>query len=87
MRTNRRVRGSRGKGRGVRSAFGGYPTPIFVSSRVWIGIVVVGFVLLALLLYAAPTVPAVALGGVTLAIVLSFPVRALSHILPRGLAL
>jgi len=83
MRANRRVRRPRGK----KSEAGGYLTPIFVSSRVWIGILVVGVGLLALLLYAAPTVPAVALGGVALAIVLSFPVRALSHFMPRGLAI
>ena len=77
----------RGKGQEGKSASGGHMTPILVSSRVWIGIVVVGFALFALLLYAAPTVPAVALGGVALAIVLSFPVRALSHIMPRGLAI
>ena len=89
MRANRRVRrpGPRDKGREVKSASGGYLTPIFVSTRVWIGIVVMGVVLLALLLYTAPTVPAVALGGVALAIVLSFPVRALSHFMPRGLAI
>jgi len=83
MRANRRVRRPRGK----KSEAGGYLTPIFVPSRVWIGILVVGVGLLALLLYAAPTVPAVALGGVALAIVLSFPVRALSHFMPRGLAI
>jgi predicted PurR-regulated permease PerM len=89
MRANRRLRrlGPRDKGREVKSASGGYLTPIFVSTRIWIGIVVVGVVLLALLLYTAPTVPAVALGGVALAIVLSFPVRALSHFMPRGLAI
>src|SRR5215213_8716202 len=89
MRANRRVQrpGPRDKGREVKSASGGYLTPIFVSTRVWIGILVVGVGLLALLLYAAPTVPAVALGGVALAIVLSFPVRALSHFMPRGLAI
>jgi predicted PurR-regulated permease PerM len=65
----------------------GYLTPIFVSPRVSVGILVIGVALLALLLYAAPTVPAVALGGVALAIVLSFPVRALSHFMPRGLAI
>jgi predicted PurR-regulated permease PerM len=85
MRTNRRVWRPRGKGRGAKS--GGYLTPIFISSRVWVGIALVGFVLLVLLLYAAPTVPAVAVGGVTLAIVLSFPVRALSHVMPRGAAI
>src|ERR671921_2844716 len=83
MRMNRRVRRSRGK----KSEPDVYLTPIFVSSRVWIGLLVVGVGLLALLLYAAPTVPAVALGGVALAIVLSFPVRALSHFMPRGLAI
>ena len=56
-------RSSGGKGRGVKSASGGRRTPILVSPRVWIGIVVAGFALFALLLYAAPTVPAVALGG------------------------
>jgi predicted PurR-regulated permease PerM len=78
---------ARSKGLEKEAASDGRPTPIFVSSRVWIGIVVVGLGLFALLLYAAPTVPAVALGGVALAIVLSFPVRALSHFMPRGLAI
>jgi predicted PurR-regulated permease PerM len=82
-----RARRPRGKDMGKDAAGGGRPTPIFVSSRVWIGIVVVGLGLFALLLYAAPTVPIVALGGVALAIVLSFPVRALSHFMPRGLAI
>jgi len=85
--TRERARRPRGEGRKVESASGTYMTPIFVSSRVWVGIVVVGLALLVLLLYAAPTVPAVALGGVALAIVLSFPVRALSHFMPRGLAI
>ncbi len=40
-----------------------------------------------LVLYAAPTILVVALGGMALAIVLSFPVRALSHVMPRGLAI
>ncbi len=87
MRIDRWARRPRGKGRDGGSASGGYLTPIPISTRVWIGIVVVGVALFALLLYAAPTVPAVALGGVALAIVLSFPVRALSHFMPRGLAI
>jgi predicted PurR-regulated permease PerM len=87
MRKERWVRRPGGKGREGNSTSGGQMTPILVSSRVWIGAIVVGFALFALLLYAAPTVPAVALGGVALAIVLSFPVRALSHIMPRGLAI
>jgi predicted PurR-regulated permease PerM len=87
MSKERWARRPRGKGREGKSASGGYTTPILVSSRIWIGIVVAGVALFALLLYATPTVPAVALGGVALAIVLSFPVRALSHIMPRGLAI
>jgi predicted PurR-regulated permease PerM len=87
MRKERWARRPPGKGREGKSTPGGHMTPIPVSSRVWIGIVVVGIALFALLLYAAPTVPAVALGGVALAIVLSFPVRALSHFMPRGLAI
>src|SRR5215210_8404061 len=87
MRRARWVRRPRSKGRQKGSASGGYLTPILVSPRVWIGIVVVGVALFALLLYAAPTVPAVALGGVALAIVLSFPVWALSHFVPRGFAI
>jgi predicted PurR-regulated permease PerM len=87
MRKDRWARRPRGKGREKESASGGHMTPIPVPSRVWIGIVVVGVALFGLLLYAAPTVPAVALGGVALAIVLSFPVRALSHLMPRGLAI
>src|SRR5215213_9806622 len=82
-----RARRPRGKDRQKKPPYGGYLTPILASPRVWIGIVVVGVALFALLLYAAPTVPAVALGGVALAIVLSFPVRALSHFMPRGLAI
>src|SRR5215211_2750295 len=82
-----RARKPQNKDQKAKSASRGRMTPILVSPRIWIGIVVVGVVLFALLLYAAPTVPAVALGGVALAIVLSFPVRALSHIMPRGLAI
>jgi len=77
----------KGEDRVGEPAAAGRPTPIFVSSRVLIVAVAVGLGLLTLLLYAAPTVPAVALGGIALAIVLSFPVRALSHFMPRGLAI
>jgi len=48
---------------------------------------VVGLVLFAVLLFSAPSIPIVALGGMGLAILLSFPVRALSRLMPRGLAI
>jgi predicted PurR-regulated permease PerM len=63
------------------------PTPIFVSPRVAGVISVVGVAALAYVLYAAPSILVVALGGTALAVVLSFPVRALSHVMPRGSAI
>jgi predicted PurR-regulated permease PerM len=50
-------------------------------------IVVAGIALLAYILYAAPSILIVALGGTALAVVLSFPVRVLSHVMPRGPAI
>ncbi|MEJ7843776.1 MAG: AI-2E family transporter [Rubrobacter sp.] len=72
---------------GAGRAAGGQPTPIYVSARVLAGIIALVVVVLALFLYAAPTVPIVAIGGMALAIVLSFPVRALSHVMPRPVAI
>lgn len=46
-----------------------------------------GLVALVVLMWAAPDVPIIALGGGTLALIMSFPVRALSRIMPRGLAI
>jgi predicted PurR-regulated permease PerM len=81
-------RGARSVGEeGTGPPAGGQPTPIYVSARVLAGIVALAVAVLALFLYAAPTVPIVALGGMALAIVLSFPVRALSHAMPRPLAI
>jgi predicted PurR-regulated permease PerM len=63
------------------------PTPIFVPPRVMAFIVVFGIAALAYVLYAAPSILIIALGGTVLAIVLSFPVRALSRVMPRGMAI
>ncbi len=65
----------------------GSPTPIFVSRRALLVLGVVGMALLAFVLYAAPVVPTVAFGGITLALILSYPVGAMSRIMPRGLAI
>lgn len=78
---------SGGGKRPAEHAAGGQPTPIYVSARVLAGIVALVLAVLALFLYAAPTVPIVALGGMALAIVLSFPVRALSRVMPRPVAI
>jgi predicted PurR-regulated permease PerM len=50
-------------------------------------LVVLGLVILALIMWFSPTVPVVLLGGFAVALVLSFPVRWLSHIMPRWLAM
>jgi predicted PurR-regulated permease PerM len=63
------------------------PTPIRISKRTRTVLLVLGFVALALIMWYAPTVPVVLLGGFALAMALSFPVRWLSHLLPRGLAI
>ena len=63
------------------------PTPIRISKRTRTVLVVLGGLLLVLLMWFAPTVPVVLLGGFALAMALSFPVRWLSHLMPRGLAI
>src|SRR5918999_4972822 len=63
------------------------PTPIFVPPRVMAIIVVLGIAALAYVLYAAPSILIIALGGTALAILLSYPVRALSRVMPQGMAI
>ena len=63
------------------------PTPISVSKRTRTVLFVLGLVALALLIWAAPTVPVVLLGDFALAMPLSFPVRWLSRVVPRGFAI
>jgi predicted PurR-regulated permease PerM len=69
--------------RGVRAR----PTPIRISARVRNALLVLGLVALLLLMWAAPSIPVTALGGFALAMALSFPVRWLSRLMPRGLAI
>ena len=76
----------RGAGRS-RSEPARVPTPIFVSPRIMALIVALGVAALAYVLYAAPSILMVALGGVALALMLSYPVRALSRVMPRGMAI
>lgn len=63
------------------------PTPIRISKRTRTVLVVLGGLALVLLMWFAPTVPVVLLGGFAVAMALSFPVRWLSHLMPRGLAI
>ena len=63
------------------------PTPIWISSRLWVALIIGSVLLLVLAVWLAPNVLTVALGGVALALILSFPVRWLSRLMPRGLAI
>ena len=63
------------------------PTPIMVSPRMRWVLVLAGVIALIFLVRAAPSILSIVLGGFALALVLSFPVRALSHFLPRGFAI
>ena len=63
------------------------PTPIWISTRTRNLLVFGIFAALILLMWFAPSVLYIALGGFALALILSFPVRALSHLMPRWLAI
>ena len=62
-------------------------TPIWISRRTRAVLVGAGLAALLLILYLAPTLVVLTLGGAALALVLSFPVRLLSHVVPRGVAI
>ena len=70
-----------------RTGGGNAPTPIWISRRTRNVLVALGLGALLLLVYLAPTILALTLGGAALALVLSFPVRALSRVMPRSLAI
>ncbi|MBA3414184.1 MAG: AI-2E family transporter [Chloroflexia bacterium] len=63
------------------------PTPIPIERRT--RNILVGLVLLAIVLlcWFAPTLPRLVVAGAALALLLSFPVRLLSRVLPRGVAI
>lgn len=63
------------------------PTPIWISPRTRNILLLAGLGTLVLLVWAAPSVPVIALGGAALALIMSFPVRALSRIMARGWAI
>jgi predicted PurR-regulated permease PerM len=63
------------------------PTPIRISVTAWRLILLGLTALLALILWAVPIVPAVALAGFAVALVLSFPVHLFAQYVPRSLAI
>jgi predicted PurR-regulated permease PerM len=63
------------------------PTPIPISKRAGILIAILCVVAFVLVVYFAPSALYIAAGGFALALVLSFPVGALSRLMPRSLAI
>jgi predicted PurR-regulated permease PerM len=64
-----------------------HPTPIRISRRTRTVLILAVLVVLAYVVYRVPSVLTTAVGGVALALVLSFPVRFLGRFLPRGLSI
>ncbi|MDQ4045644.1 MAG: AI-2E family transporter [Chloroflexota bacterium] len=63
------------------------PTPIYITPRVRLALIIASFVVIYLLAAAAPSIPRLLMLGATLALVLSFPVRVMSYWVPRGWAI
>lgn len=65
----------------------GSPTPIWISRRARTGLIAASVALLFWVVYFAPSILTLVLGGGALALVLSFPTRLLAHVMPRGAAI
>jgi predicted PurR-regulated permease PerM len=63
------------------------PTPIRISRRTRTALILAVLALLGLVIWQVPTVLTTVVGGFALALALSFPVRWLSRLMPRGLAI
>lgn len=63
------------------------PTPISISARTRLVLALSVVAVLAIVVWVAPSVATVALGGTALALLLSFPVRVMSRYIPRWLAI
>src|ERR671917_1380673 len=64
-----------------------HPTPIRISRRTRTALILVLIVALAYVVYQVPDVLAMTVGGIALALILSFPVAFFSRFVPRGLAI
>ena len=62
-------------------------TPIWISHRLQIALIVGAFLLLLVAIWRVPGILTIVLGGVGLALILSHPVGWLSRVMPRGLAI
>ena len=63
------------------------PTPLWISRRTRNLLIGLTLVVFGFIMWAVPAAPVALIGGFGLALVLSFPVRALSRIMRRGLAI
>ena len=63
------------------------PVPIWISKRTRTVLILGGLATLVLLMWFSPSVPVMLLGGFALALIISFPVRALSRFTPNGWAI
>jgi predicted PurR-regulated permease PerM len=63
------------------------PTPIWISKRTRTALILAVIAVLAYMVYRVPDVLTTTVGGIALALVLSFPVGFLSRFMPRGLAI
>src|SRR5918998_6275522 len=64
-----------------------HPTPIWISRRTRTALILAVIAALAYVVYRVPDVLAMTVGGIALALILSFPVGFLSHFMSRGLAI
>lgn len=85
------VRGLRESGAGPEAAaepdVTADPTPIPISRRTRTALILAGLFLLGLVVWYVPSVISTVVGGFALALALSFPVRWLSRLMPRGIAI
>ena len=63
------------------------PTPIRISKRMRTVLILAGLILALLVVWYVPSALTTLVGGFALALILSFPVRWLSRLVPRGLAI
>jgi len=62
-------------------------TPFWISRRTHRALIVAGVTALGLLLWRVPTLVSLSVGGVALAVALSFPIGTVSRVMPRGAAI
>src|ERR671917_1817563 len=81
-RRKRRPKGSKGE-----PDVTAHPTPILISRRTRTALILATIATLAYVVYRVPDVLAMTVGGIALALILSFPVGFLSRFMPRWLAI